>query len=144
MACVCSAAMPANERKHYLDATCDDDAPLRRRLERLLASHDSEGFMDVPLSPEILAEFERLKPEDAGFAGEIYNADEGKIYQVSLERESDAELNVQGCMLKVLCGSQTWTRVPDVNQQAAAAPVEAPAKKTAKAAPAKAPAAPAQ
>jgi hypothetical protein len=62
---------------------------------------------------------DNLKPDDAAFAGEIYNADEGKIYQVSLERESEAELNVQGCMLKVLCGSQTWTRVPDVNQQAA-------------------------
>ncbi|GAA0259340.1 hypothetical protein LNAOJCKE_2681 [Methylorubrum aminovorans] len=88
---------------------------------------------------------DNLKPEDAGFAGEIYNADEGKIYQVSLERESDAELNVQGCMLKVLCGSQTWTRVPDVNQQAAAAPVEVPTKpaKAAKPAP-KAPAAPAE
>ncbi|MDV2987131.1 UNVERIFIED_CONTAM: DUF2147 domain-containing protein [Methylobacteriaceae bacterium AG10] len=89
---------------------------------------------------------DNLRPEDAGFAGEIYNADEGKIYQVSLERESEAELNVQGCMLKVLCGSQTWTRVPDVNQQAAAAPVEVPAKpaKPAKPAPAKAPAAPAE
>ncbi|AWI88812.1 DUF2147 domain-containing protein [Methylobacterium sp. DM1] len=88
---------------------------------------------------------DNLKPEDASFAGEIYNADEGKIYQVSLERESDAELNVQGCMLKVLCGSQTWTRVPDVNQQAAAAPVEVPTKsaKAAKPAP-KAPAAPAE
>ncbi|CAO4152364.1 hypothetical protein LPLAFNJD_LOCUS3678 [Methylorubrum aminovorans] len=88
---------------------------------------------------------DNLKPEDAGFAGEIYNADEGKIYQVSLERESDAELNVQGCMLKVLCGSQTWTRVPDVNQQAAAAPVEVSTKpaKAAKPAP-KAPAAPAE
>ncbi len=88
---------------------------------------------------------DNLKPEDAGFAGEIYNADEGKIYQVSLERESDAELNVQGCMLKVLCGSQTWTRVPDVNQQAAAAPMEVPPKpaKAAKPAP-KAPAAPAE
>ncbi|CAO4137788.1 DUF2147 domain-containing protein [Methylorubrum aminovorans] len=88
---------------------------------------------------------DNLKPEDAGFAGEIYNADEGKIYQVSLERESDAELNVQGCMLKVLCGSQTWTRVPDVNQQAAAAPVEVPTKpaKATKPAP-KAPAAPAE
>ncbi|MFD6320339.1 DUF2147 domain-containing protein [Methylorubrum thiocyanatum] len=91
-----------------------------------------------------LSLLDNLKPEDDGFAGEIYNADEGKIYQVSLARESEGELNVQGCMLKVLCGSQTWTRVPDVNQQAAAAPVEAPAKKAAKAAPAKAPAAPAQ
>ncbi|WP_342150839.1 DUF2147 domain-containing protein [Methylorubrum sp. SB2] len=65
---------------------------------------------------------DNLKPDAASFAGEIYNADEGKIYQVSLERESEAELSVQGCLLKVLCGSQTWTRVPDVNQQAAIQP----------------------
>lgn len=54
-----------------------------------------------------------------GFTGEIYNADSGKVYQVTIERQSAAELNVQGCMMKVLCGSQTWTKVPDVNQQAA-------------------------
>jgi uncharacterized protein (DUF2147 family) len=62
---------------------------------------------------------EGLKPDDAKFTGELYNIEEGKIYTVSLERESEAELSVSGCMLKVLCGSQTWTRVPDVNQQAA-------------------------
>lgn len=87
-----------------------------------------------------LSLLDNLKPEDDGFAGEIYNADEGKIYQVSLARESEGELNVQGCMLKVLCGSQTWTRVPDVNQQAAIQP-EAPkpvAKPAAKPAAAKA------
>ncbi len=70
---------------------------------------------------------DNLKPDDASFAGEIYNADEGKIYQVNLERESEAALSVQGCLLKVLCGSQTWTRVPDVNQQAAIQPEAAKA-----------------
>ena len=60
-----------------------------------------------------------LKPDEEKFSGEIYNVEEGKIYQVSLERESSSELSVSGCLLKVLCGSQTWTRVPDVNQQAA-------------------------
>jgi uncharacterized protein (DUF2147 family) len=62
-----------------------------------------------------------LKADDGKFSGEIYNVEEGKIYQVSLERESGSELSVSGCLLKVLCGSQTWTRVPDVNQQAAVA-----------------------
>ncbi len=33
--------------------------------------------------------------------------------KVSLERESNSELSVSGCLLKVQCGSQTWTRVPD-------------------------------
>lgn len=65
---------------------------------------------------------EGLKPDDDKFSGEIYNVEEGKIYQVSLARESGTELSVSGCLLKVLCGSQTWTRVPDVNQQAANAP----------------------
>ena len=60
-----------------------------------------------------------LKPDEEKFTGELYNIEEGKVYTVSLERESEAELSVSGCMLKVLCGSQTWTRVPDVNQQAA-------------------------
>lgn len=60
-----------------------------------------------------------LKPDEDKFTGEIYNVEEGKIYTVSLERESEAELSVSGCIFRVLCGSQTWTRVPDVNQQAA-------------------------
>lgn len=62
---------------------------------------------------------DRLKPDASGYAGEIYNADEGKMYSVGLKRESESELAVSGCLLKILCGSQTWTRVPDVNQHAA-------------------------
>jgi uncharacterized protein (DUF2147 family) len=84
---------------------------------------------------------DNLKPEEEKFSGEIYNADEGKMYQVSLARESGSELSVSGCLLKILCGSQTWTRVPDVNQQASAQAEPAPALKAApkpaKAAPAK-------
>lgn len=76
-----------------------------------------------------------LQAEEDGFAGEIYNADSGKIYQVTVERQSASELNVQGCVMKLLCGSQTWTKVPDVNQQAAAGTAAAkPAKPAAAAA----------
>lgn len=75
---------------------------------------------------------EGLQPDEAKFSGSIYNIEEGKIYQVSLERESASELSVSGCLLKVLCGSQTWTKVPDVNQQAANANAEPAAQKPAK------------
>lgn len=61
---------------------------------------------------------EGLRPDDGKFSGQIYNVEEGKTYDVSMERESEAELSVSGCLLKILCGSQTWTRVPAVNQQA--------------------------
>ncbi len=123
----------------WLKSPTTDEGAARTDLKNPDPKKRARPIMGLPL-------LDNLKPEDAGFAGEIYNADEGKIYQVSLERESEAELNVQGCMLKVLCGSQTWTRVPDVNQQAAAAPTEVPAKPakaSAKPAPAKA-AAPAE
>lgn len=78
--------------------------------------------------PMIGVQLMSLSAEDDKYVGEIYNADSGKLYQVSLERESEAELSIQGCLLKVLCGSQTWTRVPDVNQQAANAAAKQPAK----------------
>ena len=55
-----------------------------------------------------------LAAEDNGYVGEIYNADNGKTYEVKLWREDDGHLNVKGCVLKILCGSQVWTRVSDV------------------------------
>ena len=56
-----------------------------------------------------------LKPEDAThFAGEIYNADDGKMYNVTVSMEKEAELQVRGCLLHFLCGSQSWARVADI------------------------------
>ena len=42
--------------------------------------------------------------------GQIYNADDGKIYSASLELQSNTRAKVEGCVLSVLCKSQTWTR----------------------------------
>jgi uncharacterized protein (DUF2147 family) len=51
-----------------------------------------------------------LKPgADGRFDGPIYNAENGKSYQVSLRREA-TDLKVKGCMLSILCASQTWTQ----------------------------------
>ena len=58
---------------------------------------------------------EELKAEDSThFSGEIYNAEDGKKYAVTLGIEKPAELEVRGCLLHFLCGSQTWTRVADL------------------------------
>ncbi len=77
-----------------------------------------------------------LKPEDGAYKGQIYNAEEGKIYDVSVSRESASELAISGCMLKILCGSQTWTKAPD--EFAQAIPVSSQPVPTHAAAPAKA------
>lgn len=56
-----------------------------------------------------------LKPNaDARYEGKIYNSEEGKSYDVTIWTEQPTELSVRGCMLAILCGSQTWTRVTDV------------------------------
>ena len=44
-----AVALPAGERPRFLDTACPGDADLRRRLEALLAAHDSAGgFMAAP------------------------------------------------------------------------------------------------
>ena len=56
-----------------------------------------------------------LKPNaDSRFEGKIYNSEEGKSYDVTIWSEQPTELSIRGCMLAILCGSQTWTRVSDV------------------------------
>jgi len=43
------------------------------------------------------------------FDGPIYNAENGKSYEISLWRETK-DLKVKGCMLSVFCATQTWTQ----------------------------------
>lgn len=52
-----------------------------------------------------------MKPNgDNKWSGQIYNADDGKTYQANVTLVSDNAMRVQGCVLGILCKSQTWTR----------------------------------
>ena len=44
------------------------------------------------------------------WSGLIYNADDGRTYQASMQVQGERNARVQGCVLKVLCKSHTWTR----------------------------------
>ncbi|MCW6508082.1 DUF2147 domain-containing protein [Lichenifustis flavocetrariae] len=58
---------------------------------------------------------QNLKPDDDDvYSGEIYNAENGKMYDVTLKVEKPSDLHVKGCMLSILCGSQHWARVADI------------------------------
>jgi uncharacterized protein (DUF2147 family) len=46
---------------------------------------------------------------DGRFAGDIY-----KLYSVSLWRESSDRLKLKGCLIKLLCQTQTWQQTVDV------------------------------
>lgn len=55
-----------------------------------------------------------LKPNSDGrFEGKIYNAENGKTYDVTVWSDRPSTLTVKGCML-VFCASQTWKRVTDI------------------------------
>jgi uncharacterized protein (DUF2147 family) len=44
--------------------------------------------------------------------GKVYDAkDSGKLYSASIKPTSPNELEIEGCLVWPLCGSQTWTRV---------------------------------
>ncbi len=55
---------------------------------------------------------EGLKPnrDRTRLKGRVYNAGDGKVYVLYLEPQGQT-MSVVGCVLVILCGSQTWTRV---------------------------------
>ncbi|WP_316195964.1 MULTISPECIES: DUF2147 domain-containing protein [unclassified Bradyrhizobium] len=55
-----------------------------------------------------------LKPTaDGRYAGEVYNAEDGKTYGVSVWRDSPGRLAVKGCLLGLFCATQSWTQTRD-------------------------------
>jgi uncharacterized protein (DUF2147 family) len=70
-----------------------------------------------------------MKPASANrWEGEVYNAQNGKMYSVSITLVSDDVLKIQGCVMGGLfCGGENWTRVQPVKATAPAAPAKKPA-----------------
>ncbi len=44
------------------------------------------------------------------YAGKIYNAEDGKTYSAHFRLTDDNHAEVKGCVLGIICKSQTWTR----------------------------------
>lgn len=66
------------------------------------------------------------KPEANKWVGKIYNAKNGKLYDSNVTLVSPTALKVQGCVLGVFCGGETWTKVT----AAPTAPTSGPAPST--------------
>jgi uncharacterized protein (DUF2147 family) len=63
-----------------------------------------------------------MKPDGANkWSGQIYNAQNGKMYQASVTLESETALKVRGCIMGGLfCGGETWSRFAGAATPAAA------------------------
>ena len=62
------------------------------------------------------------KPVANKWVGKIYNAKNGKMYESNVTLTSPTSLKVQGCVLGVFCGGETWTKVADAPAVVAPAP----------------------
>ncbi len=52
-----------------------------------------------------------MKPSGANmWSGNVYNASDGKIYTGSFTMTGDNTADLKGCVMSILCKSQTWTR----------------------------------
>jgi uncharacterized protein (DUF2147 family) len=61
------------------------------------------------LGMPILLGMKQTKPYQ--WDGEIYNSQDGRTYTANIAMTAPDILRVQGCVLRVLCGGENWTRV---------------------------------
>ena len=45
------------------------------------------------------------------WSGRIYNADNGKTYSSDVTLAGPRKLEVRGCVMAILCGGETWTKL---------------------------------
>jgi uncharacterized protein (DUF2147 family) len=68
------------------------------------ASKQSRPLLGVPI---VLG----MKPSGPGqWTGDVYNASDGKTYSGSLTLTGPSTADLKGCVLSILCKTQTWTR----------------------------------
>ncbi len=68
------------------------------------ASKQSRPLLGVPIVLD-------MKPSGANvWSGNVYNASDGKTYTGSFTMTGENTAELKGCVMAILCKSQTWTR----------------------------------
>ena len=62
--------------------------------------------------------FENMKPAKAGWAGKVYNPEEGEWFGVDVWLAGADKLNIKGCVL-FICETHTWIKAKDQKLPAA-------------------------
>ncbi len=54
-----------------------------------------------------------MQPDNNKWSGEVYNAEDGGIYSSNIALLASDRLRIEGCVLGgLICGGETWARVP--------------------------------
>jgi uncharacterized protein (DUF2147 family) len=70
------------------------------------ASRQSRPTLGMPILIDM-----KKKPGADAWEGQVYNAKDGQTYSSTIKAVSADQLEIQGCVLGLLCGGETWTRV---------------------------------
>jgi uncharacterized protein (DUF2147 family) len=62
------------------------------------------------LGMPILIEMKKKAGVDQ-WEGQVYNAKDGQLYSSTIKPVGSDQLEIQGCVLGILCGGETWSRV---------------------------------
>lgn len=92
------------------------------RLWGVVASESIPGGLDAKnpdkakrsrpmLGMPVLLNMKKAEDEKDKWEGQVYNAENGKTYEASIQLKSPNALRVEGCLVWPLCGGQTWARV---------------------------------
>lgn len=93
-------------------------------------ANENESLRDRPLlGLQLLID---LAPEKSHWHGKAYNPDDGKTYDISFKpapgKAEGDKAEIRGCVLKIFCQSETFTRVLSLPNAAAAPVAPAPDK----------------
>jgi uncharacterized protein (DUF2147 family) len=72
---------------------------------------DKAKRMRPMLGMPVLLNMKKVDDEKDKWEGKVYNAENGKTYDASIQLKSANTLRVEGCLVWPLCGGQTWSRV---------------------------------
>jgi uncharacterized protein (DUF2147 family) len=80
------------------------------------ALNEDETLRGRPLVGIVL--LTELAPEKTKWRGKAYNADDGKTYEITFKpgpsKAPGEKAEIEGCILKILCQSETFTRIETI------------------------------
>lgn len=66
-----------------------------------------------PSSKDLLILRYATKIEPHQWKGDLFNPENGKIYNATIRLDDADQLTLTGCLIAFLCQSETWRKIPD-------------------------------
>src|SRR5882757_1504993 len=90
----------------FWGAVAWEKVPGGRDINNPDVSKQSRPTLGMPILIDM-----KKKPAVDQWEGQVYNGKDGQFYSSTIKPVGSDRLEIQGCVLGILCGGETWTRV---------------------------------